>query len=104
MSKVAHLDESNFDSQTSKGIALIDFWAPWCGPCKMLGPILEELAAEVGAKALIAKVNVDESPALAQKFNVMSIPAVFIMKDGKQISSMIGLQDKETLLSAINEA
>ena len=104
MSKVAHLDESNFDAQTAKGIALVDFWAPWCGPCKMLGPILDELVEEVGEKALIAKVNVDESPLLAQKFNVMSIPAIFVMKDGKQITSMVGLQDKETLLSAINEA
>ena len=104
MSKVAHLDETNFEAQTAKGVSLVDFWAPWCGPCKMLGPVLDELAEEIGSKALIAKVNVDESPALAQKFNVMSIPAIFLMKDGKQISSMVGLQDKETIISAINEA
>lgn len=103
MSKVAHLDESNFEQETAKGIALVDFWAPWCGPCKMLSPILEEVAEEIGSKALIAKVNVDESPALAQKFNVMSIPAIFVMKDGKQINQMIGLQDKNAIIKAINE-
>ncbi len=103
MSNVAHLDESNFEQKTSTGIVMVDFWAPWCGPCKMLGPILEEVADELGSKALVAKVNVDESPALAQKFNVMSIPAIFVMKDGKQVNQMIGLQDKKTLISAIKE-
>ena len=103
MSKVIHLDETNFDAHTAKGVSLVDFWAPWCGPCKMLGPVMEEVAEAVGSKALIAKVNVDESPALAQKFNVMSIPAIFVMKDGKQISSMIGLQDKTALIKAISE-
>lgn len=104
MSKVAHLDESNFEQKTSTGIALIDFWAPWCGPCKMLGPILEEVAEELGSKVLVAKVNVDDSPTLAQKFSVMSIPAIFVMKDGKQVNQMIGLQDKAALLKAIKEA
>lgn len=104
MSKVTHLDDSNFEQKTATGIALVDFWAPWCGPCKMLSPILEEVAEELGSKILVAKVNVDESPALAQKFNVMSIPAIFVMKDGKQINQMIGLQDKNALLSAVKEA
>lgn len=104
MSKVTHLNESNFEEKTAQGIALIDFWAPWCGPCKMLGPILEEVAEELGSKVLVAKVNVDESPALAQKFNVMSIPAIFVMKDGKQINQMIGLQDKNALIRAVKEA
>lgn len=104
MSIIGHLDDSNFDQKTSTGVVLVDFWAPWCGPCKMLGPILEEVAKELGSKVLIAKVNVDESPALAQRFNVMSIPAIFVMKDGKQVNQMIGLQDKNALIKAVNEA
>ena len=104
MSKVELLTDANFEEKTSSGIVLIDFWAPWCGPCKMLGPVIEEVAEEVGIKALIAKVNVDESPAIAQKFGVRSIPAIFLMKDGKQVSQFIGVQGKKTIINAINEA
>lgn len=103
MSKIEQLTDANFGEKTSSGIVLIDFWAPWCGPCKMLGSVLEQVAEEIGSKALIAKVNVDESPAMAQKFGVRSIPAIFLMKDGKQVNQFIGLQDKKTIINAINE-
>jgi thioredoxin 1 len=103
MSEIAHLNDANFEEKTSAGITLIDFWAPWCGPCKMLGPILDEISKEIGDKALIAKVNVDESPGIAQKFKVRSIPAIFIMKDGTQVKQLIGLQKKQALISALEE-
>jgi thioredoxin 1 len=102
MANLVELNEGNFEIETAKGVTLIDFWAPWCGPCKMLGPILEKVAEELGDKAQIAKVNVDDSPKLAQKFNVRSIPAIFILKNGKTVKQFVGLQDKSKLIQAIN--
>jgi len=103
MSSVIHLTESDFAEKTSKGLVLIDFWAPWCGPCKMLGPILDEISTKVGEKALIAKINVDESPKLAQQFGVRSIPAIFILKDSVKIEQFIGVQDKGALIKALEK-
>jgi thioredoxin 1 len=102
MANLIELNETNFDKETAEGITLVDFWAPWCGPCKMLGPILEKVAEELGDKVLIAKVNVDDSPKLAQKFGVRSIPAIFILKNGKSVNQFVGLQDKSKLVQAIN--
>jgi thioredoxin 1 len=104
MSEVKHLDAGNFDNAVSSGIVLVDFWAEWCGPCKMLGPVLEQVAAEIGDEAVIAKVNVEEAQELAAKFNVRSIPAVFIMKDGEVVNQFVGLQDKQTLVNALKNA
>ena len=101
---VLKLDGTNFEATTSNGVTLVDFWAEWCGPCKMLLPILEEVAAEVGDAGAVAKVNVDEAQELAAKFNVKSIPALFVIKDGEVVEQFTGIQDKTTLVNAIKNA
>jgi len=91
--------DQNFDQEVIKSDkpTLVDFWAPWCGPCQMMGPIVEELATELGDKAKIGKLNVDENPVTAQNFTVMSIPTVIIFKDGKVVKKFVGVQSKEVL-------
>jgi thioredoxin 1 len=101
MSDVKHLTSANFEEATSKGLVLVDFWATWCGPCRMLGPVLDQVAAEIGDDAVIAKVNIDEEQDLAVKFGVRSIPAMFILKDGEVVESFVGVKDKSTLINAL---
>jgi thioredoxin 1 len=94
------LTDSNFKDEISSGLVLVDFWAPWCGPCRMLSPIIEEVAKEVeGVK--VAKMNVDENPTTAQAFQIMSIPSVMLFKDGEVVETLIGLRPKESYLEAI---
>ncbi len=99
---VIELNSNNYDESTKSGVVLVDFWAPWCGPCKMQGPILEKVAAEVGGKAVIAKVNVDENPELAAKYGIRSIPTLILLKDGENKQQFVGLQQLAGLVSAIN--
>ena len=91
--------KNNFESEVvqSNVPVLIDFWAAWCGPCKTIGPRVDELAVEVGDKAKICKVNVDEEMALAQKFGIMSIPTLVIFKDGKEANRVVGGRSKDEL-------
>jgi thioredoxin 1 len=98
---VIELSVSDYEDATKSGVVLVDFWAPWCGPCKMQTPILEKVAAEIGDKAVIAKVNVDESPELAAKYGIRSIPTLILLKDGENIQQMVGLQQQPALVSAI---
>lgn len=93
--KYLTLTDSNFDETTKSGVVLVDFWATWCGPCKMLAPTIEELAEDYEGRAAVCKVDVDENPSLAMRFKVMSIPTVFIFKDGEPVKKIIGLSDKE---------
>lgn len=98
---VIDLDGNGYDDATKSGVVLVDFWAPWCGPCKMQTPILEKVAAEIGEKAVIAKVNVDENPELAAKYGIRSIPTLILLKDGENKQQFVGLQQQAALVSAI---
>lgn len=91
--------DQNFDQEVLKSDkpTLVDFWAPWCGPCQMMGPIVEELAREMEGKAKIGKLNVDENSQVAQTFGIMSIPTIMIFKGGKMIKQLVGVQSKEAL-------
>ena len=100
-SQILHLNEANFDLTVARGVTLIDFWAPWCGPCLMQAPVLEELAGEVGEGVRIAKVNVDECPNLAARFRIQAIPLLVLMKDGAEVGRFVGLQSKGVLAAAI---
>jgi thioredoxin 1 len=102
---IIDLTSENFNSTTSqKGVVLVDFWAPWCGPCKMLGPVLTKVATALKGKAVIAKVNVDENQELAAQFQVTSIPAMFIFKDGQPVKQLMGLKSEADITKAIEEA
>jgi thioredoxin 1 len=85
------------------GVVLVDFWAPWCAPCRMLAPILEEVDAEMGSQVKIVKVNVDNNPESAAKFGVMAIPTLILFKNGEQVAKLNGLQPKEQLIAWVKE-
>lgn len=87
-----------------EGLVLVDFWAAWCGPCIMLGPIIEELAEELGEKVKVMKLNVDENPQTSMQYQVMSIPTVMLFKDGKPVETMIGVQPKQAYEKAIERS
>lgn len=99
---VKNLSDANFDRETARGVVLVDFWAPWCGPCQMQLPVLEALAAKEGKKAVIAKLNVDKNPLTASRFGVRSIPTLILFKDGRPMRTFMGLQGETTLGSAID--
>lgn len=98
------LTKDNFNQSIENGVSLVDFWAPWCGPCKMQLPIVEELATELEGQATIGKINVDEQPELAAQFGVMSIPTLILFKDGQPVDKMVGLQSKDALKTKISNA
>ena len=97
------LNEKNFEEEVlnSTKPVLIDFWASWCGPCKMMSPVIDSLAEEMGEKVKVCKINIDEEQNLAVKYNVMSIPTFVVLKDGKEVGRSIGVQDKEEIISML---
>lgn len=103
---LVHLNDTNYEEQISKADrpVLVDFWAPWCGPCKAIGPVIEEVAETYKGRAVIAKINVDENQKAASAYGVRSIPTIILFKDGKIFDTVIGLVPKERLEELINKA
>lgn len=101
MAKYIELSSANF-SEAELGVALVDFWAPWCGPCKMLSPVIDELAGDFEGKAKICKVNTDEETDLSAKFGVRSIPTLIFFKDGQVVDTLIGAQSKQAIADKLN--
>ncbi|HCX64344.1 MAG TPA: thioredoxin [Eubacteriaceae bacterium] len=100
---VVIVDESNFEEEVLKSDVpvMVDFWAEWCGPCQMVIPILDELAAELDGEAKIAKLNVDENRSIAMEYRVMSIPTIVFFKNGEEVKREVGAKDKDEYLSLI---
>ena len=106
MGKVTELTDSNFRSEVleSTSPVLVDFWAPWCGPCRMIGPVVEELADENAGSAKVVKINIDQSPGAAQSYGVSSIPTLMVFKGGEVVERFVGVQSKSRLQQAIDAA
>ncbi|MCS7306622.1 MAG: thioredoxin [Thermoguttaceae bacterium] len=106
MSAIIELTEENFQQEVieSDKLVLVDFWAPWCGPCQRIAPIVEQLAAENPGSLKVGKVNVDQQPQLAAQFGINSIPTLMLFKNGRVFQTLIGLQPKARLQEAINAA
>ena len=100
---IENVTDANFAEATSQGLVLADFWAPWCGPCRMIAPVLEELDAEMGNEVKIVKLDVDENQETASKFGVMSIPTLLVFKDGQQVDQIVGFQPKEALVNVLKK-
>ncbi len=97
------LNNNNFDETIKNGVVLVDFWATWCGPCKMLAPTIEELATEYKGRAVVGKVDVDENPDLAERFGIMSIPSVFVFVDGEVKEKLIGYRLKAQIAEVLDK-
>ena len=100
---ITHATDQTFQEETGSGVVLVDFWAPWCRPCKMIAPVLEELDGEIGDSVKIVKVDVDENQGSASKFGVMSIPTLLVLKDGEVVDKVVGFQPKEALSELLSK-
>jgi thioredoxin 1 len=102
MAKYVELSNDSFDATIAEGVTMVDFWAPWCGPCRMIAPVVEELAEDFEGKATIAKVNTDEEQEISVKYGIRSIPSILFFKDGEMVDQMVGAASKETFAEKIN--
>ena len=100
---VKHLTDAEFGVAIASGATLVDFWAPWCGPCKAIAPVLEDLAKEYEGSLAIAKINVDEQPATAEAYGIQSIPTLILFKDGKPVGKAVGALPKASLKGFLSE-
>lgn len=98
---LVYLDDSNFKQKIAKGVTLVDFYADWCGPCRMIAPIVEELSSELHGKATIAKLDIEKAQEVTAEYQVTSIPTIILFKDGKELKRIVGLRDKDTLKNLI---
>ncbi|MCL2368703.1 MAG: thioredoxin [Oscillospiraceae bacterium] len=100
---ITHLTTENFDEAIAQGVTLVDFWADWCGPCRMLAPVLEQLDAESGGKYQVAKVHVDQEPTLATRFEVMNIPTVILFRDGEELDRRVGIHPAQEFAGMLSQ-
>ncbi|SDC25312.1 thioredoxin [Shouchella lonarensis] len=100
---IVNATDQTFTEETKDGVVLVDFWATWCGPCKMIAPVLDELEAELGERAKIVKVDIDQNQETPGKFGVMSIPTLIVLKNGEVVDKAVGFQPKEALAELVNK-
>ncbi|HRD55006.1 MAG TPA: thioredoxin [Parachlamydiaceae bacterium] len=99
-----HLDDNNFEGEIANGVTLVDFYADWCGPCRMIAPIVEELSNELQGEAKIAKLDIENAQKVTASFGVTSIPTIILFKDGKEVNRVVGIKGKEDLKAMISKA
>jgi thioredoxin 1 len=99
---VLNITDESFDNVAESGLTIVDFWAEWCMPCRMQGPIMESLAKNLAGKATISKLNVDDNPQTAARFGITGIPTSVLLKDGKEVQRFVGVQSEDTLRAAID--
>jgi thioredoxin 1 len=100
---IVNTTDKDFTQDTASGVVLVDFWAPWCGPCKMIAPVLDQLDSHMGDKVKIVKVNVDDNQAVAQREGVMSIPTLLVLRDGNVVDKVLGFRPEEYLTEVLNK-
>ncbi|GAA5501508.1 thioredoxin [Deinococcus xinjiangensis] len=101
--KPVELTDNSFTNEIADGLTLVDFWAPWCGPCRIIAPVVEELTGQYEGRVKVAKVNVDDNPATAGQFRVMSIPTLLLFKDGQLVDTLVGAQPKRAFEALLDK-